>query len=850
MESICGRAWPGAGLFVVAVVGAPATAQCARAWTAGLDVPGVSLDVHALTAWDPDGPGPAPSQWIIGGAFALAGGTPARGIASFDPASATWSALGTGLASAMLPVSVLALQTRRSGELVVGGMFDSAGGASANAIAQWNGNTWTTFGSGFDGPVHAILERANGELVAAGQFLTAGGVPSQGIARWNGTAWAPLGNGTLSVGGSVFALASLGNGDLVVGGTFSAIGGVPANGLARWNGVAWSAIAGTPAGGIAALALLPNGELVAGGANSLARWNGTSWTTITGASGITAIAATGAGDFVVGGSFTAIGGINANSIAHCQGGSWTALGNGVATTVNYPPVRAIAALPGGDLLVGGHLTTAGFRPANFLARWDGAAWNAVGPGTDGSVNQLRALANGDLVAVGAFGHLDTTAAHGIARWNGQSWTPLGSGLGSASAWAVGFAVAEAANGDLVVGGDFTHAGSSLANHVARWNGQAWSPLGSGVSGATYQQPFVQCVATRPNGDLVIGGNFLVAGGVTCNGIARWNGSTWSAMGSGITGSFAAVMALVNLPNGDLVASGQFATMDGIVCNGIARWNGSSWSSMGSGVGAFDNVSALAVGDNGDLYAAGSFFTMNGVPANCIARWNGASWSAMGSGIGGASTCLLPLPNAHLLAAPGTANGGDLRRWDGATWSTVEHAGVQFERIQAMALRPDGTLAVGGTFRTVGANWQPGAYFAWLAPTCPASALATGSGCSGSPNLLHARSLPWLGTTCRAHADGMPANGVAVRVLGFAATSVPLASLLPTGGAGCTLLVTPDGLDGHVPVAGGLDVAFAIPPTVALAGQIVREQVVPFELAAIGIVAVTATNALELTLGSL
>ena len=67
---------------------------------------------------------------------------------------------------------------------------------------------------------------------------------------------------------------------------------------------------------------------------------------------------------------------------------------------------------------------------------------------------------------------------------------------------------------------------------------------------------------------------------------------------------------------------------------IARWNGSAWSALGTGLGnSYTPVLALAViGTN--LYAGGEFQAAGGVPASSIARWDGRSWSALGSGVSG------------------------------------------------------------------------------------------------------------------------------------------------------------------------------------------------------------------------
>jgi hypothetical protein len=97
---------------------------------------------------------------------------------------------------------------------------------------------------------------------------------------------------------------------------------------------------------------------------------------------------------------------------------------------------------------------------------------------------------------------------------------------------------------------------------------------------------------------------------------------------------------------------------------------------------------------------------------------------------------------------------------------------------------------------------------------------------------------------------MPAISLALSLLGFNTASIPLPSILPQGVAGCTLWVSPDLLGLYVPSAGSVTTQFAIPNAVALAGQVLHQQVVPIEFdAASNIVALTGTNALTLTIGS-
>ena len=47
---------------------------------------------------------------------------------------------------------------------------------------------------------------------------------------------------------------------------------------------------------------------------------------------------------------------------------------------------------------------------------------------------------------------------------------------------------------------------------------------------------VLALAVSANGDLYAGGQFNMAGGVSASRIAKWNGSAWSALGSGVLGA--------------------------------------------------------------------------------------------------------------------------------------------------------------------------------------------------------------------------------------------------------------------------------------------------------------------------
>jgi hypothetical protein len=188
------------------------------------------------------------------------------------------------------------------------------------------------------------------------------------------------------------------------------------------------------------------------------------------------------------------------------------------------------------------------------------------------------------------------SASNIAQWNGTNWSPIGSGIGVNNE-----VLALAASGStLYAGGYFTTAGSSAANYVAQWNGTNWSPLGSGVSGMVNYITGVNSVVVSSSG-VYVGGRFTTAGSVTANGIARWNGTNWSALGSGMNGYVNALAVSDNL----LFAAGEFSMAGGTPVSNIAQWNGTSWSSLGSGING--EVNALLISGN-TLYVGGGFTT--------------------------------------------------------------------------------------------------------------------------------------------------------------------------------------------------------------------------------------------------
>jgi hypothetical protein len=547
------------------------------------------------TVWTPLGPGVGgPVEGVLSllalaNGDLVAGGALPNGIARWN--GATWSGLGSGVAGGQQLVRALALLG--NGDLVAGGNFLTAGGTAATHLARWNGVAWSAMGNP-TATVNALAVRPNGDLVAAGDFTSIGGSGAPHVARWNGAAWSAMGGGSA---GNLAALAVQPNGDVLAGGFNAFTAGAQSASVARWNGSAWTMLGGHSAR-VAALASLPAGDVVAGATASglddnVRRWNPTAgWQPLHTApmTSPTAFVLRSNGDLVACGLF---GG--AYGIARWTGGAWTTIG------VANGGVTAIVERPNGDLVVGGTFTVIGGTSANGIASWNGAAWSPLGAGFIAPVQALAVLPGGDVVAGSSV----------IARWNGTAWLPMGGGLFTSDPFdytAISVLVTMP-NGDLVAAGHFDRAGGLPAANIARWNGTSWLPILPGIGLIYALQPL-------PNGDLLVGGDFDFAGGVLANSLARWNGTTWSAgAGGGVTvsnGSKGFVQALLRLPDGDILAGGYFAAAGGVPANRIARWNGTTWSALGAGTDG--TVTSLGFAPEGVVFVSGNFTSAGGMPS--------------------------------------------------------------------------------------------------------------------------------------------------------------------------------------------------------------------------------------------
>ena len=288
------------------------------------------------------------------------------------------------------------------------------------------------------------------------------------------------------------------------------------------------------------------------------------------------------------------------------------------------------------------------------------------------------------------------------------WAAMGTGLNNTP-----FDAARGQDGKIYVVGSFTSAGGVAGTRgIARWTGTAWEAVGSGLdNGSAY------AIVVGPDGTIYIGGDFTSVSGVAAtDNLAAWNGTAWTSISASITGAFVYALALDGL--GRLYAGGDFSAIEGVANTArIAyRTTGGVWTAMGTG-GTGGNVFAIVVMPNGDVVAGGTFTLMGGVANTVrIARWDGSAWNALSTGTPGTAVYVLAADEVGRLYAGGdfTTIGGVttnyIALWNGVAWSALE-SGVN-NVVRGLNFDRRGFLHVTGDFTLIGGVSLSQNYIIW------------------------------------------------------------------------------------------------------------------------------------------
>ena len=319
------------------------------------------------------------------------------------------------------------------------------------------------------------------------------------------------------------------------------------------------------------------------------------------------------GDSYILGDFdNASGELNADFVARWNGSRWVGLGadatgDGVfgCETSCYFSDMVIA--KNGDVYVAGYFDVYGIAGVQNIVKWDGDAWTSIVGSVEGVIYQLAFNSQGELYASGDFQNLSGIAtADNIAKYDGTSWSALGSdGAGDGALNDVAYAMAFGSDNSLYLSGYFSDAGgTSSADYIARWDGTTWSAVGSGSIDGQEILPFVFSLLV----DSSTGRDVLYAGGCMESGdrsisVARYDGTTWAEL-DGDNPLNGCVHDMEMAPTGALVVVGDFGSNVDSNMTGIAAWNNDQWYALGKNQPG--NYFSLVITSDSRVIVGGNF----------------------------------------------------------------------------------------------------------------------------------------------------------------------------------------------------------------------------------------------------
>ncbi len=664
---------------------------------AGTGILGSSTATVRCMAIQPDG------KTIVGGDFYTYNSTSRGDIArlnldgtldpSFDPGT------GGGTSSAGLQDMLL----QPDGKVLIGGTFTTYNGTARNRIARINADgtldNLFTVGTGADGSVSAVALQADGKVLIGGTFTSYNGTPCNRIARLNS-------NGTIDptslpgtgLNGSVYTQKLQSDGKVALGGGFNNFNGATRNGIARLNtdgtlDASFDPGAGIPAFAIKALAIMPDGRMM------------------------------------IGGSFASYAGASRNSIARINAnGSLDAgfnPGTGFASSTSLNTVYSILLQADGNVVAAGEFNSYNGTPCNGIARLTptGAldATFAVGTGADTQVRIAAMRADGSFIIGGPFTNFSTRGCGGVAHVSTTGQPDNAFNIGTGVSGYLG-TIRLQPDGKIIIGGTFHSYNNTRRNNLARLHvdgalDTSFDP-GTGPNGSVYD------TALQPDGKVIIVGAFTTVNGTARNRIARLhtNGSVDLTFDPG-SGASSSIQAVALRPDGKMVIVGDFPSYNSTGYEYIARVNANGSLDFTFTPGGLPNASVytVALQADGKILIAGWFDQYGNVARNRLARLqvDGQLDSSFDPGTGtGYVHDIIFQPDGKALL------GGEMVNYNGIpvyrvlrlnSTGTLDNSFTvgtgPNNNVRCMALQPDGRVLIGGDFATV--NGTPRARLARL-----------------------------------------------------------------------------------------------------------------------------------------
>ncbi len=337
------------------------------------------------------------------------------------------------------------------------------------------------------------------------------------------------------------------------------------------------------------------------------------------------------GKILIVGDFTNVGGTGVGHLARLNADGTRDTTFSCSTDVQ---VYTAAVQPDGKILIGGN-----FRSVNGTARTRIARLNPNGTiestttffaaTAELSVYCFALQPDGKILLGGRFASINSVTRRGLARLNANgtldtSFVPPDFGNGSVNV------VALQADGNILVGGEFTQLNSATRGHLVRLSSTGAEESTTTFNIGTGANDDIKALIVQPDGKILVGGQFTTFNGATRNRIARlnpngsvestatFNPGTAATVFSDVVGSFGLQT------DGKIIVGGAFVNFNGVAHNHIVRLAADGTpeptSSFNVGTGFSIGVGAMALQADGKILTV-TTGTVNGTTRNGLARLN-------------------------------------------------------------------------------------------------------------------------------------------------------------------------------------------------------------------------------------
>lgn len=657
---------------------------------------GSTLDgyIQAAVAWDPDGAGPE-REWVVIGSGLMTSvqGMGVSHFAAWD--GATWRSVAPDLRESGFMVRAMAVH---QGHLVVAADAPFISNIVVRNLFELTLDGWQRLGgvpgpscSGEAGSIQCLLSVGDSMFVAGSGLCFEGGQSSPPIVRWDGAAYRDIGYPFPS--DSISAM-TMHQGNLYVTGSLGRDGTTPMQFVARYDGKVWSQVGeGIDRVGVS---MFSDGEFLYVGTipevfqESVAYvWDGVSWSPTGGGDLVGKVNAWSALD----GHVVGAGRMGSSSPLKDEMSAWRLVDDAwVPIAPNIPPLdqwgretRSLLHWDGDLIAAGNRHMPSQFRYSGGIARLQDGMWTTLDHSLDGSMLSLFSLGD-SLIAAGQFTSAGGIFTPGMCVLSKGGVEPFRAPILFRSHEHSAVRTVVPWGDRVFVLGDFLTDDSASMGIVVRDASGAWSPV---------PHPFSWFDADKA---VVVDGSLYVLANTTSafhsRGIVALDeDGTWRA----IEPASRNLRAVVNY-GGNVHVAGNFSTLGGVAVSGVARFDGSTWHALGQGLSG--DVYDLFEHE-GALWAAGSFTIRESGVAAKLAEFDGESWHAASTPVAAWSKIVRARSIGGRLYVSG--DGEHAFVWSGGSWAPLIFNGLN--RGFADVVEHDGRIFALGTEQVSGDFWN-------------------------------------------------------------------------------------------------------------------------------------------------